>query len=408
MKKYIGFLIVLSVLVFGTSQVKAIISNNLPVSDCISTTTPSITVLSPNGGEIYNAGQQITVKWKSCNFSPSISAGGIDIRISISAKLPSGENPVWALSQSSGGFSMNDGQELITLPIALENGTSLPYGQNFKIYVSRNDPSAQMPSLGDLSDNLFTINGTGGITSNTIIKKGTTGEEVKTIQNTLKSQGYFIGNATGYYGDVTAKAVSAYQKAKGLSVTGTVDVNTKSAIVPSISNTNSYQTITPTTVAPTTKTAVPPQTENLIVTAVAAKGKAWTIGQEPSTAQIGMFNIVYKVKNNSSVPIYIPTTENTQINWTGPITLKNISGNTASYGSSNSLSSDAPLTYDANNYVVGPGLEKTFSYSADVTVATSSSYRMEMSGILYKNENSTTYSTKNISLINTNYIYISN
>lgn len=138
------------------TEVNNVVNNT--ETNCLPTTTPWIKITSPNGGETYTSGQQITVKWTSCNFSPSISAGGLDIKIAISAILSSGENPVWTLPQPSGGLSENDGQELITLPLTLENGTSLPYGKNFKISVSRNDPSAQMPYLGDLSDNLFTIN----------------------------------------------------------------------------------------------------------------------------------------------------------------------------------------------------------------------------------------------------------
>jgi len=134
------------------------LSDNAFTLSSITTSTPSITVLSPNGGETYTAGQQIPIRWNSLNFSPSGSAGGLDIRIAISAILPSGETSTWMIPQSNGGFSANDGEELITLPTTLENGAPLPYGQNFKISVMRNDPSAQLPYLGDLSDNFFTIN----------------------------------------------------------------------------------------------------------------------------------------------------------------------------------------------------------------------------------------------------------
>ena len=256
MKKYIGFLIVLSFLVFGFSQVKALVNNNLPVSDCLSTTTPSITVLSPNGGEVYQAGQQITVKWKSCNFTPSISAGGIDIKISLSAILPSGENPTWTLSQSSGGFSANDGEELITLPVTLENGTSLPYGKNFKIYVSRNDPSAQMPGLGDLSNNLFTINNPGIINTNPTkpfifgrdLQVGSKGEDVKALQNTLIQKGFLVGKADGTFGNQTLTAIQKLQIANGFtSTSGTFGPKTRALLNSAIAENTSIisPTITP-------------------------------------------------------------------------------------------------------------------------------------------------------------------
>ncbi|MFA6999554.1 MAG: Ser-Thr-rich GPI-anchored membrane family protein [Candidatus Paceibacterota bacterium] len=36
---------------------------------CLNNATPSLTVLSPNGGETYNAGDKVTVKWKSIGYS---------------------------------------------------------------------------------------------------------------------------------------------------------------------------------------------------------------------------------------------------------------------------------------------------------------------------------------------------
>ena len=39
----------------------------VPYSDCSKASAPSITVLSPNGGEVYQAGQQIKVQWSTCN-----------------------------------------------------------------------------------------------------------------------------------------------------------------------------------------------------------------------------------------------------------------------------------------------------------------------------------------------------
>ncbi len=62
------------------AQINAPVDNNVivntepnpPVVDntgCISTSTPSITVLSPLGGEAYTLGQSVTIKWTSCNVS---------------------------------------------------------------------------------------------------------------------------------------------------------------------------------------------------------------------------------------------------------------------------------------------------------------------------------------------------
>ena len=57
------------------------------------------------------------------------------------------------------------------------------------------------------------------------------GNDVRALQETLKSLGYFKHpSITGYYGAVTAKAVSDYQKANGLTVNGKLDSATRSVL----------------------------------------------------------------------------------------------------------------------------------------------------------------------------------
>lgn len=53
----------------------------------------------------------------------------------------------------------------------------------------------------------------------TTIRKGSKGEEVKTLQKALNSQGYNL-SVDGIFGQKTETAVRAYQKKKGLSVDG--------------------------------------------------------------------------------------------------------------------------------------------------------------------------------------------
>jgi ferredoxin len=54
------------------------------------------------------------------------------------------------------------------------------------------------------------------------ITVGSSGDAVTELQQRLKNEGYFTGSVTGYYGALTANAVRSYQKAKGISQTGTV------------------------------------------------------------------------------------------------------------------------------------------------------------------------------------------
>ena len=64
-----------------------------------------------------------------------------------------------------------------------------------------------------------------------LLKIGSRGNDVKAIQSTLKTMGYFkYDKVTGYYGSITANAVKSFQRANKLAVDGIVGKNTKKAI----------------------------------------------------------------------------------------------------------------------------------------------------------------------------------
>ena len=62
------------------------------------------------------------------------------------------------------------------------------------------------------------------------LKKGDQGTSVKTLQEKLKALGYLTGAADGKYGAGTETAVKNFQKAAGLTETGTADPETLSAV----------------------------------------------------------------------------------------------------------------------------------------------------------------------------------
>lgn len=63
------------------------------------------------------------------------------------------------------------------------------------------------------------------------LKKGVSGNDVKSLQSALKTLGYYTyPSFTTYYGDVTVSAVSAFQKKSGLTANGVVDNKTATAI----------------------------------------------------------------------------------------------------------------------------------------------------------------------------------
>lgn len=124
------------------------VSPTTTVSTCVPTSAPSITVISPNGGEVYQAGQQTTVTWTSCN---------VPATANINIGLSMGSTSI----ASTAGATSNDGSEVITLPTQanLPIGTYMNYGLNFKVnlFVSG-------MALFDSSNNLFTINNNGTTT----------------------------------------------------------------------------------------------------------------------------------------------------------------------------------------------------------------------------------------------------
>lgn len=68
------------------------------------------------------------------------------------------------------------------------------------------------------------------VVTTTNLKKGSTGNAVKTLQNNLNLLGYNCGTADGIFGDKTVVAVKNFQKANKLAIDGIVGKNTQSAI----------------------------------------------------------------------------------------------------------------------------------------------------------------------------------
>lgn len=64
------------------------------------------------------------------------------------------------------------------------------------------------------------------------LRKGSSGTEVKIVQETLKELGYFTyPKATGYFGKITVSAVKKFQKANGLDPDGVIGSRTRKALL---------------------------------------------------------------------------------------------------------------------------------------------------------------------------------
>ncbi|MFA6866843.1 MAG: spore cortex-lytic enzyme [Clostridia bacterium] len=64
----------------------------------------------------------------------------------------------------------------------------------------------------------------------TVIKKGSTGDMVKTIQQKLKNWGYYTGNVDGIFGSITESAVKYFQRTNNLYADGIVGSKTAAAM----------------------------------------------------------------------------------------------------------------------------------------------------------------------------------
>lgn len=63
-----------------------------------------------------------------------------------------------------------------------------------------------------------------------VLKKGSTGSTVKTLQTKLKNWGYYKGSVDGVYGSQTVEAVKYFQRRNGLTADGIVGKKTAEAI----------------------------------------------------------------------------------------------------------------------------------------------------------------------------------
>ncbi|WP_295210339.1 spore cortex-lytic enzyme [Ruminococcus sp.] len=74
------------------------------------------------------------------------------------------------------------------------------------------------------------ISAASGRADNVLSQMGSSGNEVKAIQERLKERGLFNDSVTGYYGEKTRQAVLKFQKQQGISQTGTAGSQTLRAL----------------------------------------------------------------------------------------------------------------------------------------------------------------------------------
>jgi hypothetical protein len=131
------------------------------VDECNYIKGPYLKLISPNGGERYQAGQQITVKWKSCNIPTNTL-----LKITLSESLSSGAHTA---SMTVAQNTPNDGQETFILTNQqVSDYFAGPSGYPFKIEITTYGTGAS----ADSSDNAFFIDAASSSTDECLYVKG--------------------------------------------------------------------------------------------------------------------------------------------------------------------------------------------------------------------------------------------
>jgi len=122
------------------------------------------------------------------------------------------------------------GNETLPLPVVISytNPSGL-IGQNY-FWIGN---SATLPtSSGSASSAVSSSNNvtTSGLTFTKLLSSGSTGTEVKALQQRLKDDGMFSGSVTGTFGPITETAVKKYQAKNGLSQAGVVGPGTRALL----------------------------------------------------------------------------------------------------------------------------------------------------------------------------------
>lgn len=192
--------------------------NNATVSQTSSFTTiaaatPTIALTSPNGGEKYYAGQEVTITWTSTNMD----AENIKIEAYVRSGLTANWNWIEAIASTA-----NDGSANFTIPASATSGTQ------YKIRVT-----GLTSSTADESDAAFTVIATPSIneiqSNNTAGASAWLGELVKVTgvvtAVTTDTKNYYLQSGSGAWNAIYVynNATHTYAVGNNLSIEGTVD-----------------------------------------------------------------------------------------------------------------------------------------------------------------------------------------
>ena len=117
-----------------------------------------------------------------------------------------------------------------------------------------------------------------------VLKQGSSGTTVKTVQTKLKNWGYYTGSVDGIYGPKTVSAVKYFQRRNGLVADGIVGKKTASAMGVNLSSSSGNTTSNSSDL-------------NLLARAVYAEARG-----EPYTGQVAVAAVILNRVRSSSFP----------------------------------------------------------------------------------------------------------
>ena len=216
--------------------------NNTSISQQITVTSPKITIPAGTPNTTITVGTLFSFV--------ATSTGLINPSYTITDSL-SGTSISNSNMATSGVFSwtpkgVDVGTHLVRILATDNSGSSA----NIEISITVNPQTNTTPPINTPP---ATNNGT--TVTNYIFNKylslGSSGPDVSALQTILKQKGFLSGDITGYYGNLTEKAVKDFQASRGLETAGVVGPGTRSAL-------NNLQNTTTTPPASTTPPINPP------------------------------------------------------------------------------------------------------------------------------------------------------
>ena len=181
-------------------------------------------------GITYTAGSSSSSSASSSNSSVSSSGGTTlryDMRSDAVLKL---QQDLSKLGYYSGTISGHFGSKTEAAVMSFQKANGLSADGIAGSKTLAKIATALGNSSSSSSSNSSSSNSSSSSASSSLLKQGTKSEAVRTLQQNLKTLGYYTGSVTGNFGSLTKEAVYSFQKANGLSADGVAGEKTLSAI----------------------------------------------------------------------------------------------------------------------------------------------------------------------------------